>query len=175
MENQRPPWFVVILSTFAFLLFFILFIAVSEKYTKLVIVNNQLNGKVKVQHNELTLKNNINKTDSMLILCLAMINVESNFNTNAFREDSDAAGVLQITPIYIKEVNKYSGYQYKVEDRFNLNKSIEMFFKFNNKHNPTYNLERAIYLHNPRADSTYKQLILKQFNTIYSVLNIHNK
>ena len=52
MENQRPPWFVVILSTFAFLLFFILFIAVSEKYTKLVIVNNQLNGKVKVQHNK---------------------------------------------------------------------------------------------------------------------------
>lgn len=136
--------------------------------------NNIKELKLKNQNLELKLEKEsyIMKKDSLLILAIAMINVESNFNTNACLERTNAAGLLQITPIYVKEVNKYSKIKFTLEDRFDPIKNLEMFMIFNKKHNPNYNLERAIFLHNPRADSNYKIKILKQFNTINSILNI---
>lgn len=143
-----------------------IYIKSSEDYIKELKLKNK-NLELKLEK-----ESYIMKKDSLLILAIAMINVESNFNTDAHLKRTDAAGLLQITPIYVKEVNKYSKVKFTLEDRFNPIKNLEMFIIFNNKHNPNYNLERAIFLHNSRADSNYKIKILEQFNTINSILNI---
>lgn len=63
----------------------------------------------------------------------AMIQVESKGNPNAFAKGENAAGVLQIRPIMVNEVNRLlnkfdSDKFYTLEDRWNEQKSIEMFY-----------------------------------------------
>lgn len=93
---------------------------------------------------------------------LALAKVESNNNPKAHNKKTDAAGLLQITPIYIKEINKYSIYQFSLEDRFDSLKSIQMFKIFNRIHNPSFDIERAIFLHNPKAGNKYRLAILNK-------------
>lgn len=58
----------------------------------------------------------------------AIIYVESRGNTLAHNISEDAVGCLQIRPIMLREVNRLLGFQkYKLNDRWNKTKSIEMF------------------------------------------------
>ena len=58
----------------------------------------------------------------------AVMAVESNFDTMAYNEKEDAAGVLQIRPIIVREVNRLLGEgKYTLKDRWSKAKSIEMF------------------------------------------------
>ena len=58
----------------------------------------------------------------------AIIYVESRGDTNAHNISEDAVGCLQIRPIMLREVNRLLGYnKYKLTDRWNRSKSIEMF------------------------------------------------
>jgi hypothetical protein len=58
----------------------------------------------------------------------AIIYVESRGNTNAHNISEDAVGCLQIRPIMLREVNRLLGHnKYKLTDRWNRSKSIEMF------------------------------------------------
>ena len=58
----------------------------------------------------------------------AVMAVESNFDTLAYNEKENAAGVLQIRPIMVREVNRLLGEdKYTLKDRWNKAKSIEMF------------------------------------------------
>lgn len=58
----------------------------------------------------------------------AIICVESRGNTLAHNISEDAVGCLQIRPIMLREVNRLLGFQkYKLNDRWNKTKSIEMF------------------------------------------------
>jgi hypothetical protein len=58
----------------------------------------------------------------------AVMAVESNFDTMAYNEKENAAGVLQIRPIMVSEVNRLLGEdKYTLKDRWNKTKSIEMF------------------------------------------------
>jgi len=58
----------------------------------------------------------------------AVMAVESNFDTMAYNEKENAAGVLQIRPIMVREVNRLLGEnKYTLKDRWNKDKSIEMF------------------------------------------------
>ena len=61
-------------------------------------------------------------------LIMAIIQVESGGDTLAHNIKEDAAGVLQIRPIMIAEVNRLIGKDiFTLEDRWNVHKSIEMF------------------------------------------------
>jgi hypothetical protein len=61
-------------------------------------------------------------------LLIAIMAVESNFDTLAYNEKENAAGVLQIRPIMVSEVNRLLGEnKYTLKDRWNKAKSIEMF------------------------------------------------
>ena len=54
--------------------------------------------------------------------------IESNFDTMAYNSKENAAGVLQIRPIMVREVNRLLGEdKYTLKDRWNKAKSIEMF------------------------------------------------
>jgi soluble lytic murein transglycosylase-like protein len=58
----------------------------------------------------------------------AIIYVESRGDINAHNIKEDAVGCLQIRPIMLREVNRLLGYnKYKLADRWNKKKSIEMF------------------------------------------------
>ena len=62
----------------------------------------------------------------------ALIWVESRGKEDAYCKREDAVGVLQIRPIMVKEVNRILGLTgsnniYTLEDRWNREKSIEMF------------------------------------------------
>lgn len=61
-------------------------------------------------------------------LLMAVMAVESNFDTMAYNEKENAVGVLQIRPIMVREVNRLLGEdKYTLKDRWNKSKSIEMF------------------------------------------------
>lgn len=112
---------------------------------------------------------------------LALIEVESENNPKAKGKTNDG-GIFQITPIYIKEVNRLQNKrQYKLEDRYDIAKSIEMFTIINDSHNEARNIDKAIRLHNPKASSLYSTKIKKKMTEIamrenvrhYCVMAIH--
>ncbi len=58
----------------------------------------------------------------------AIIYVESRGDVNAYNAKENAVGCLQIRPIMLREVNRLLGYnKYKLADRWNKQKSIQMF------------------------------------------------
>lgn len=97
------------------------------------------------------------------LLIDAMIEKESRGKEDAVGKTNDI-GVLQITPIYVEEVNRILGEQkYTLKDRYDKYKSIEMFNIMNEKHNPDKCFNKAIQLHNPKAPRSYKLDILENY------------
>lgn len=92
----------------------------------------------------------------------AIVEIESNGNPSAFNERTNAAGILQITPIFVEEVKRLSGINYTLEDRFDITKSVEMYYIYQAHKNPDKDINKAIYLHNPRGGKQYKNKILEQ-------------
>jgi hypothetical protein len=79
----------------------------------------------------------------------AIIQVESSGNPKAHNPNGDCAGILQITPILVKECNnllakKKSKKRYTLGDRYNAEKSKEMFIMLQEHFNPEMNVEKAI-------------------------------
>ncbi len=85
-------------------------------------------------------------TDKELIK--ALINVESSNNDNAYRSCEGAAGALQIRRTMVRDVNRIlkrqkSNQQYTYEDRWDRQKSIEMFNIYCNHYNLVTPEEKA--------------------------------
>lgn len=77
----------------------------------------------------------------------AIIAVESEGNCNA--RNGQCVGPMQISPVCVRECNqilkeKKSTKRYTLADRYNLQKSKEMFLLIQEKHNSTNNVEKAI-------------------------------
>ena len=82
--------------------------------------------------------------DDWEILQMAMMKTESGFDPTAVGT-SDDRGVLQITPIYVREVNRLLGEdRYTHDDAFSVSKSIEMFNIMQSKKNPRNDMARAV-------------------------------
>ena len=80
---------------------------------------------------------------------LAIIWQESKGNPNPKHSDGESEGILQITPIYVDEVNRILGKsKYTLYDRKNPLKSHEMFLVVQNYHNPEKDVKKAVILHN---------------------------
>lgn len=85
----------------------------------------------------------------------ALIQVESKGNSKAVGAHNDV-GVLQITPIYVEEVNRILGEpRYSMSCRKDSLKSIEMFEIYQSYYNPNKNISKAIRLHNPGGGTAY--------------------
>ena len=70
----------------------------------------------------------------------SIIQIESE--SDSFAINGDNLGILQIRPIMVYEVNRILGYKkYRLKDRFDPIKSIEMFKIYTNHHTPDWNLE----------------------------------
>ena len=83
----------------------------------------------------------------------AIIQVESEGNPKAHNKRGNCAGILQITPIFVKEANdilrkRGEKKRFTLADRFNVEKSKEMFFILQEHFNPSTQTEKAIRLWN---------------------------
>lgn len=99
------------------------------------------------------------------IFLAALIQVESEGKTND-------VGILQITPIYVKDVNRILGEErYTLAERTDTEKSLEMFEILQSHYNPSKSIDKAIKLHNPRAGQSYRIKIMNQMEIIKSNLS----
>lgn len=83
----------------------------------------------------------------------AIIQVESQGNPRAHNRNGDCAGILQITPVLVREANqilkdKKSKKRYTMADRYDAAKSKEMFRLIQAKYNPGNDEEKAMRLWN---------------------------
>lgn len=121
--------------------------------------------------NNPTIENTLSEWE---IMKLAIIKTESEFNPLAVGKSEDW-GIFQITPIYVKEVNRILGEEkYSHEDAFNPEKSMEMFTIMQNHHNPENDIDRAIASHNPTASSAYSVKVRKNMEWVRNYEEIRN-
>lgn len=108
-----------------------------------------------------------------LIYKIAMI--ESGHNEMCVNSKENAVGLLQIRPIMVKEVNRILGTnKYKLKDRFDKDKSIEMFKVYQGHYNPNYDYKKAAFLWNGgsnycKANKEKKKRLTKYYNKMKSV------
>lgn len=96
----------------------------------------------------------------------ALIQVESEGNQYAIGKTKDV-GILQITPIYVADVNRILGADvYTLSHRTDIDKSLEMFEIYQNHYNPDKNITKAIKLHNPGAGQSYMNKVMNEFNKL---------
>ena len=89
----------------------------------------------------------------------AIIKVESNGDANAVR--GRWCWAMQISPILVRECNdilerRKKKRRYKLEDRFSVEKSKEMFLLIQSYHNPSNDVEKAIRLWNGGVNYSVK-------------------
>jgi len=107
-------------------------------------------------------------------LISAIIYVESKNDSMAIGT-KNSIGCLQITPIYIAQVNKLlDKKKYRLKDRFNKRRSIEIFNLYQEHFNPEKDIDLAIKLHNPRASHLYRDSIMCKYNEIKLPNNKNN-
>ena len=103
----------------------------------------------------------------------AIIQVESEGNPRAVSGNS--VGVMQITPVLVKECNdilkkQKSNKRYTLDDRYSVEKSKEMFLLIQKYFNPENNVEMAIRSWNGgmkysiRATNKYYKKVLARMN-----------
>jgi hypothetical protein len=70
----------------------------------------------------------VNREIALRRTFLAVAAVESHGDPRAFNRDEDAAGIVQIRPIMLRDANRIMGRQrWSLSDRWNVEKSLEMF------------------------------------------------
>lgn len=80
---------------------------------------------------------------------------ESRRNSDSYNVGENAAGILQIRPIMIKDVNRIVGYnKFTLNDRWNINKSIEIFTTYQDHYNPEWDFERGSRIWNGGPDGS---------------------
>lgn len=127
------------------------------------------------RYKEVTRKETKKETKQKLsewdIFIQALIQVESEGKADAVGKTNDV-GILQITPIYVKDVNRILGEdKYDLSCRTDTEKSLEMFEILQGHYNPSKSIDKAIKLHNPRAGQSYRIKIMNQMEIIKSNLS----
>ena len=120
---------------------------------------------------------NIKDVNRSLII-KSIISVELNGNSNdLINEKENAVGVLQIRLIMIKEVNLIlRKHKYKLIDRFDSTKSVEIFEIYQDTFNPKWNVERAARLWNGGRNGMIKHSTYKYYKRVLKVyLKLHKK
>jgi len=116
-----------------------------------------LKEKSEIKNQKSKIKNQKSEWD---VFVEALIQVESEGNKNAVGKANDV-GILQLTPVYVKECNRLStDKQWKLSERLLPEKSLEMFEFMNSVKNPEHNIYKAIKIHNPNAPQSYTNKVL---------------
>lgn len=97
------------------------------------------------------------------LLTLAIAYTESRCNPDSVGKDGDR-GILQITPVYIREVNRLAGTHYTTEDAFDPATAVEIFERMQDLKNPDRSPDMALALHNRGAG--YRARVLENLELI---------
>lgn len=94
------------------------------------------------------------------IFISAIMTVESNGNPNAIGS-ADDVGLLQITPIIVEDCNRILGVEaFCLQDRYNAEKSVDMFNIIQEHYNPTRDKHLALKMWNPKSPVSYHRKIM---------------
>lgn len=104
----------------------------------------------------------------------AIIKVESGGNPRVHNPKDDCAGILQITPVCVKQCNIWlklekSKKRYTLKDRYDKEKSLEMFYMYQAHYNPSNDVERAIRIWNG-GPGYKKRSTQRYYNKVMSYL-----
>ena len=97
------------------------------------------------------------------VLWLAIAYTESRFNPDAVGKAHDS-GILQITPVYVDEVNRLYGTDYDIQDAFDVDKALELVALLQAKKNPAKDIDTAIFYHNKSV--VYRDAVKKNMELI---------
>lgn len=104
-----------------------------------------------------------NSCEDWDFLITRIAHVESRHNPNAI--NGQYVGLLQISPIMVREANRICGYEkYTYEDRKDSLKSTMIFKDVMEFHNPTKSLEKAVTIWNGKKNQKY-------INNMFNVKN----
>lgn len=108
---------------------------------------------------------NLHRDDltSWQLLQLAIIYTESRFNADALGAAGDA-GLYQITPIYVAEVNRIAGTDYRPEDAFDPDKAVAIFAAMQDHYNPSRDTDLALHYHH--KGESYRRAVLDNLEVI---------
>ena len=96
----------------------------------------------------------------------ALIWVESKGDSKAVGSNNDV-GVLQITPILLRDCNRILEMEvFKLEDRLDSLKSVEIFNIIQDHYNPQHDYHWALKLWNSGAPLSYHRKVMDKFNEI---------
>lgn len=107
------------------------------------------------------------------LFTLALIKVESEYNNKAVSE-AGAKGYFQMTPIYVKEVNRMHGTEYTFDQVLDFDTAYEIFDLMQKAHNPDYDIEKAMTLHNGETP-WYHRRIRKEMENIRKYEEMRSK
>lgn len=104
----------------------------------------------------------------------AIIKIESNGNHNAVSKCGRYVGPMQISKVLVDDVNIYlrmkkTNKRFTYQDRFNLEKSKEMFYLIQERYNKSNNIEKAVRIWNGgcgysiKSTNGYYQKFLKHY------------
>lgn len=95
-----------------------------------------------------------------------IIYVESKGDINAISKNKKCVGILQITPILIKECNRIIGKsKFTLNDRYDKSKSFEMFYIIQKYYNKNGDIRKAAYIWrggNSKQNQHYFNMVKKQ-------------
>lgn len=122
------------------------------------------------------------KVDSCYLLALSVAMVESSLKPNKRVAKTDAVGFLQIRPIKVKEVNRILNIKnktknkeyYSLEDRYNIEKSIEMFRIEMEYKNPKLNVAKCVRLWYGADNKDYYTKVLNNYTLLLYYTNNRN-
>lgn len=99
----------------------------------------------------------------------AIVIVESNGKWDA-KGKNDDVGVLQITPILVRDCNRILGREkYTLADRLDSLKSVEMFNVVQKHYNPQRDFHWALKLWNSGAPLSYHRKVMDKYNEIKGI------
>ena len=107
------------------------------------------------------------------IFTLALMKVESEYNNNAV-SSVGAKGYFQMTPIYVKEVNRVHHTNFTFDQVKDFEKAYEIFDLMQKAHNPNYNMDKALELHNGKH-AWYNRRVYKEMKNIRQYEEMRNK
>ena len=141
-------------------------------------INISLLSKVHKTNNYITdnIKDYIQKTDTLSywdIFTLALIKVESEYNNNTV-SSVGAKGYFQMTPIYVKEVNRIHKTNFTFDQVTDFAKAYEIFDLMQKAHNPDYNMDKALELHNGKH-VWYNKRVYQEMRNIKMYENMRSK
>lgn len=113
---------------------------------------------------ETTVETRIDTLNSWEVFTLALMKVESGYNNDAV-SSAGAKGYFQMTPIYVKEVNRIHNTDFTFDQVTDFETAYKIFDLMQQAHNPGYDTDRALEIHNGNH-KWYNKRVYKEMDNI---------